>query len=308
MTELRGFDSLEPNFADLDTGEVCEFVSERTAATTKKARFVLYSVHDGDRVPALLRRHFDAIEFVRERDFGADALAATMQSTLSLRNRMRFRLARCLLDVGRFHGLDIPGAAHTSRASIPARFGSALTPEERLWLDRAHANVDAAITSLRAEAAPDALSIGVHTFDPIGADGSPRPELSLLDLPESVARGRERISGYVTPELRCADFTSTADETRMDQLRDRLIAAGFQVTRNDPYRLPDGAVELRTHHHAKRSGEPIRPSAFVLEVRKDLLFTGEMRNGGFAVHKVIAGAIERIGSALAGSLRMVWDP
>lgn len=306
MTGLRGFDALEPSFADLDTDEVCEFVADQGAAKTGKDRFVLYSVHDGDRIPALLRRHFDPIEFVRERDFGADALAAVIQAVLSLRNRMRFRLARCLLDGGRFHGLDTPGAAHTSRASIPARIGSTLTPVERLWLDRAHAGVDTAIDRLRSEAAPGALSIGVHTFDPLGADGTPRPELSLLDLPESVARGREAIRGYSNPELRCERFASTADPMRMDRLRDLLETAGFQVTRNDPYRLPDGAVELRTHHRAERSGEPIRPSAFVLEVRKDLLFTGEMRHGGFAPCEVIAGAIERIGSAVAGSLNAVW--
>lgn len=296
------FDPLLPTIAPGDVTDAIDRIVDDAVSSTDPPQFIVYSIHDGDWIPEHLAHAFDRVAFVRERDFGADAVAAAIQRELGLRSRIGVRLARCLLDVGRFHGIDRGGASHTARLSIPLSVAAALSHDEIAWLAAAYSRIDASIDLDRAMAAPGAVSIGVHTFDPVGADGRTRPELSFLDLPESMAAGDPIVAGYANPELPRAELESTGAPGRLEGMARRLRARGFSVTRNDPYRLPDGAVEVRAHHSARRRGDIVAPHAFVLEVRKDLLFEGAMEHGGFSPRAAIDGAAERIGEAFARAL------
>jgi hypothetical protein len=279
---------------------------------------VLHVIHDGDVVPAQFaeltedaKAKADLDEtFVRERDFGAGLVAAAAAQALSLPHWLRVRLARCVLDAGRFFGIETSGADPLDRLAIEARIASRLDDDGLDHLAECHARIESTILdALLDTSETPRVAIGVHTYDPRNADGSKRPEVAVLSVPRSIALNRAVIARYRDPVLRSADLPQTAEARFVDALIAELKAQNFKVGRNDPYHLPDGSLEVRAHHRdmTRRGGVPVaarqRPQAVVVEVRKDLLFTGDDARGAFAPRAVRAGAAERIGSALGGAIQ-----
>ncbi len=305
-------DPIAPQIRALDISDVLELVASEGRTGNLDGRVVVYSIHDGDIVPDLFadppfaRDHGGltaefASAFTRERDFGADAVACELARELGLASRLRVRLARALLDAGRFFGLDDGLTPHTSRLAVSSDVTVALDRERIEWLNAAHAAIERGIVDTVLAAQPGCVAIGVHTYDPVSPDGSARPALSLLDLPESVARGEIALPNYREPELRSDDLRSTCEPGFMNTLEKGLRAEGHEVKRNDPYLLPNGAIEVRLHHAARRS-EMAAPRAFVLEVRKNCIFDGTCEKGWFEAHRAIQGNAARVAASVAAAL------
>lgn len=293
------FDPCHPHVATDGLDDVIERVATDAARKHDASPFVLYSIHDGDLVtpafaPVALGEAFD-----RERDFGADTVANFLAHALGVGSRLRVRLARSVLDAGRFFGVEDGRGAHTSRRAVPAEIAAACDPHDLEGLAAAHATIEAVIANEVAAAGTSPIAIGVHTYDPVNPDGSPRPELSLLDLPESVARGS-------------ADFLprSTTNPALLDRLTAALAVEGFSIRRNDPYLLPDGSLEVRLHRRAQREAWPNRDrlQAFVLEVRKDLICEGMQAKGYFAATAIRADAARALADRVARELATLADP
>lgn len=293
------FDPTKPRIAPDGLRAVIERVASVAARGDEASPFVLYSIHDGDRVPPAFAPVAFSEAFDRERDFGADTIADFLANALGVGSRLRVRLARSVLDAGRFFGVEDGRGAHTSRRAVPAEIAASCAPHDLDGLAAAHATIEAVIAKEVAAAGPSPIAIGVHTYDPVNPDGSPRPELSLLDLPESVARGS-------------ADFLprSTANPAHLARLATTLADAGFTVRRNDPYLLPDGSLEVRLHRRAQREAWRFRDrlQAFVLEVRKDLICEGRQAKGYFAATAIRADSARALADRVARALARLADP
>jgi predicted N-formylglutamate amidohydrolase len=293
------FDPIIPSPEPLALDGVIEPVATGDSLVATKSPFVLYSIHDGDLVPPVFAADATGEVFARERDFGADAVAESVARALGVGSRLRVRLARSVLDAGRSFGCDDGRAGHTSRLAVPAAIASHADRESLSWLERAHARIEETIAGHVATAGPSPIAIGIHTYDPVNADGTARPELSLLDLPESVARG-------------ALDFLprATAVAANLDRLMDALARHGFTVRRNDPYLLPDGSLEVRLHQRARRESWPNRDrlQAFVLEIRKDLICDGRHANGYFAATAIRLDAVRALADRVALALSALAHP
>jgi hypothetical protein len=164
------------------------------------------------------------------------------------------RIARSLLDHGRFPGHSAATDSHLDRRALGPGVGKLFSEEGRRRLLRElHAPVWQALRQRLAAAfeAPaqrdrpaPRLRIAIHTFDPEGG-GRPRPELSLLTLPTSCkTRGRlppELYDPLVPPQVAAC----SVDPRLRDALSSAISRRGFSVTLDDPYTLPDGSLEVR---------------------------------------------------------------
>lgn len=240
-------------------------------------------VHDGDVVPAesgvrlgpSLRR-----DFVRERDHGAARVAAALAAELGCGGFHRLKVARCAFDFNRRFGVTAGSVAHLETLAVSPEFARRAGREGVARMhdlfERAEREVEHALRALDA----GALRLSIHSYDELGADGTRRCALSLLHSTASDPVHR------------------TAPDERVAAIVDALERQGFAVARHWPYPLPEGSLELRL---ARRSRPDV--DSIVVEVRKDLLFEGVQRDGGFVPRAERPGAAERIGAALAAAIR-----
>ena len=298
---------IQPTFyappSDLSFGEAGEiFESVRVPLQRSDGwdlPIALVTVHDGHRVPACAEafaRDLDraALEedFVRERDWGADAVAFQLASLLGLPNYHRVTTARAFLDCGRPRGISAPHERGLDTKAVPHRIAGIETPEEvRQGLLAERCAFGDAFGRLlentlertgRRVLDSGALFLAVHTYDRFGARLSDpyndrhgeRAPISLVYRPRIDEEAPEH---FVKEALR-----DTSDPGLVEKLDDSFHASSIH---NDPYVLPMGGLEIpalnwmferaqledpdRAPDHPRR-----RPSALVIEYRKDLLVDG----------------------------------
>lgn len=271
---------------------------------------VVYSVHDGSRIPhfaAPEARHWANERFAAERDWGANQLAERIGAALGLDGIWQMQIARSVLDFGRLRGITVPGTDHYNRRALAHQFARLLREDEhelalRLY-DQAEADLQTRIAARhRAGPAPLVL-LGVHTFDPVGTDGRggpprARPPVSLLHVPERLSPETYGV------EFATALGATTADPRLIAGLSAALQDAGLAPTCNEPYLLPEGSVELR--HLARLQARPgRRPSALVIELRKDLALSGAYRDREWQpdANAAVLPTLERAAQAVAAALR-----
>ena len=219
-------------------------------------RILIYTIHDGRSTPSLaltaLTKHPEVRHAYRkERDWGANLVAGHLARHLGLGGYLKVELARVLLDFGRLPGRSRADVAHLERRAIfpPAGELLSLAATERLLgcYDRLEA-------ILTRRLAGKALSIAIHTYDPLDDDGRLRPELSLITgraaggqtQPragvERLTPGAESAYDPLFPmdlrELACASALSGRALANLER-------SGRQVALNIPYDLHAGSVELR---------------------------------------------------------------
>ncbi len=240
---------------------------------------IVYSIHDGSRIPPFATpeaRRWASERCTTERDWGANRLAQRIGAALGLDGVWQMQVARSVLDFGRLRGITTPGTDHYNRRALAPEFAARLQePECELVLqlyDRAEADLHARIAARRRATGAPLVLLGVHTFDPVGTDGRggplrPRPPVSLLHVPERLARET------YGAEFATALGTTTADPRLIACLTSALRTAELAPTCNEPYLLPEGSVELRHLARLHATTGP-RPSALVIELRKDLAFAG----------------------------------
>ncbi len=241
-------------------------------------RILIYTIHDGRMIPsfaplsgdqtdllgpnepalskgplARLRRHPEVRRAYRtERDWGANLVAGHLARHLGLGGYLKVELARVLLDFGRLPGSSPAGVAHLKRKAIFPPVGELLSSDvtERLLrgcYDRLEATMTRRLTG-------KALSIAIHTYDPLDAAGKLRPELALITGRAGGAQ-TQHFAGVERPTP-AADSAydplfpmdlreATCDSDLSRRAISNLERSGREVALNHPYDLHEGSCELR---------------------------------------------------------------
>ncbi len=242
-------------------------------------RILIYTIHDGRRIPAYLSgtdqpalspaghpeggqaeyrpstrlRRDPRIHraYRTERDWGANLLAGHLARHLGLGGYLKVELARVLLDFGRLPGRSPAGVAHLKRKAIFPPAGDLLPAAATGRLLGCYDRLEAIMTRRLAD---KALSIAIHTYDPLDDDGKLRPELALITGRAAGAQTRQ--FGGVEKPTPAAESAydplfpmdlreATCDSALSCRVISNLERSGRQVALNHPYDLHEGSVELR---------------------------------------------------------------
>lgn len=219
-------------------------------------------VHDGAHIPRSIGPFFDDAgslrqdvhdAFVRERDWGASALAERLAYHLGLRGYYRNEAARVICDYNRFRGRSVPEAGHVGRKALFPPATDLLDPTQgEHALATCFDPVSSAIFARAEEAfngAPVATSrllrLTAHTYDDRVGEGHRRPKASLIFTPFEYHELSRLPSGVYPPVFhdRLAEFT--ADRALAYRIALMLEKNYLPVAVNSPYFLPLGGAEMR---------------------------------------------------------------
>jgi hypothetical protein len=215
------------------------------------------SIHGGDVIPErfaaslgqqadgdLLRCEIMQRSYCTEKDWGADQVARMLTDKLGLDGFCRVRIARCLMDFGRFPGVTTPGASHLSRFAINDPSARFLAHDQKRDL---LANCFDPISSFVEELIPNRrLKIAVHTYDKLNDTGTERPLVSLIYRSQAYQRHTRMPLGIfdrLYPD-HLGEFS--VDRRLVARISLELDKQGVTVAYNHPYALPEGSVEVRS--------------------------------------------------------------
>ena len=288
-----------PNLSFGEPGPILERVPiPRRPHGTRPLPIVLITIHDGHRVPTCAEafaRDLDpaALErsFLRERDWGADAVAYQLASLLGLSSYHRVTTARTFLDCGRPRGVTSPDQRGLDTRAVPHRIADVETPDglrqdllaERCAFGDLFGKLleDTLESSGRRVLDSGALFLAIHTYDRYGTTpGGARDERAPISLVY-----RPRLDEAPLEPLTEEVLRDTSDPGLVRNLDASFRASSIPAAHNDPYVLPMGGLEIPALNwmferaqledpaldpcHPRR-----RPSAMVIEYRKDLLVDG----------------------------------
>ena len=258
MTTPSSFD-LEPGPID-DPYELRGVPQDPVASWDKHV--IVDVVHDGTRLPTELEAFFEddgtirpAVKdaYVRERDWGASAVAERLAYHLGLRGYHNVQAARVACDYNRFRGWSVPEAGHLGRRALFPPASELLSP--RMGEQTLQTCFDPVSKALyeRCEEAFDGQAvmdskltrITVHTYDERAGEGHRRPKASLIFTPfeyHEFARLPASVYPPVFPD-RLAEFT--ADRALAYRMALMLEKNYVPVAVNSPYFLPLGGAEMR---------------------------------------------------------------
>lgn len=216
------------------------------------AQAVVLTIHDGDAVPRHLFGEQTEAVFARpeiadahflERDWGANLVARELSHALGLGCFLRVALARVMLDFGRFPGASGHGVEYLLRKAIYPPIEGLLEPEVKHELiNRYYYGISDGLTR---QVADKLLLLDVHTYDTRNGSGTDRPEISLINRSLEYQQ-TSTIPPYLYDPLFPAYLCeSTCDRELVYELLLGLQRAGWHVTKNYPYAMPAGSVEIR---------------------------------------------------------------
>lgn len=216
-------------------------------------RIMVDVIHDGDNIPP--RYLVDAAgaaigperfrnEYWLERDWGAAMVAEAMCRHLGLRRFHRVRVARVLLDFGRFPGMTAADAPYLDRYAINYPFSSWLGfPQKKQLLNGEY---DGIAAHYDKHVRNTITKIAIHTYDKHNRSGTTRPQLSVCSQALSYRGEHELPNHFFDPIYPDGLAEYTADRILRDRLSLTIEKAGYRVAHNYPYALPDGSVEVRS--------------------------------------------------------------
>lgn len=218
-----------------------------------RERILVHTVHDGGAIPRYYREtpegrprvDPDVLRraFVRERDWGANIVAAKLAAALGLPGFARCRVARVLLDFNRFPGTTPPIEGEPlERMAINPPFDTALTHTEKMQLLRLY---DAISERAEKRFANALISISIHTYDERNPSTTRRADLSLVSVPMHYMREATMPYGVFDPLYPSELAESTCSRVLRDRIALNLERSGFRVSHNQPYPLPEGSIEVR---------------------------------------------------------------
>ena len=222
-------------------------------AEVYRPRIFIHTVHDGDALPRRFREDPEGNPLVppevldaahgRERDWGANLVAESLAHHLGLSSYGRVRIARTLLDVNRFPGSTPPStSAPLERLSINPPFCDALGHAQKMDLLEIYDQVSDIIEH---HVRDKIIILGIHTYDECNPSRTSRPHLSLINLPAGYQREARMPYGVFDPIYPDVLGESTCSRILRDRISLNLERAGFRVTTNHPYALPEGGIEVR---------------------------------------------------------------
>ncbi len=181
--------------------------------------------------------------YVVERDWGAGLVAARLAERLGLAGYHKVTTARCLLDFGRFPGTTRPGASHLRRFAINHPFSSLLDFDQKRALLEEH--YDAISAGMDQAIRGKLLKLAVHSYDRYNANGTERPQVSLISRALGMQENHELPYGVFDPLYPDVLSEFTVDRILRDRISITLEKSGVPVAHNYPYLLPEGSPEVR---------------------------------------------------------------
>lgn len=176
-----------------------------------------------------------------ERDWGGQVVAAELARALGLTAWWRVNLARVVMDFGRFPGSTPPSALHLQRFAINYPFSDMLGfgQKRRIleeFYDRVSTKIDDAVRG-------KLIKLAIHTYDPYSANGMLRAPVSLITRVHGLHQ--DEVSQAFDPLYPSALGQWTADRLLRNRISLTVEKAGFGVSHNYPYELPEGSIEVR---------------------------------------------------------------
>ena len=217
-----------------------------------RSRISIDVIHDGVYIPPglFVDKNQNAISeeiiqenFIIERDWGANLVAARIAQKLGLGKFCTVETARCLMDFGRFPGSTREGATHLSRFAINQPFSSRLGLRQKRDLLRDHYDIISDVLGEHLQG--KLLKIAVHTYDRYNHSGTERPEVSLVTRSEGYQKDNQLPFGVFDPLFPHSIGEFTVDRILRDRISLTLEKNRIPVAHNYPYLLPDGSVEVR---------------------------------------------------------------
>ncbi len=217
-----------------------------------KPLVVIDVIHDGHWIPAeFLRDHegreisLDEVraDYIRERDWGASAVAGELARNLGLPDFTRVNVARVLMDFGRFPGSTPRHADHLHRFAINYPFSQLLSYRQKKRVLEDY--YDGISELLEAKLAGRLVKVAIHTYDQFNESGTERPAMSILTRSLGYQNESELPAGLFDPLYPdvLAEFTS--DRVLRDRISLTLEKSKIPVAHNYPYLLPEGSLEVR---------------------------------------------------------------
>lgn len=231
----------------VDKLEAAELIGEDRA----DEETLIHTIHDGRQIPRhllgsqseeILGRDDIREAYVRERDWGANLVAHHLARELGLGGYLRVNVARVVMDYGRFPGSSGTDAAYLKRYAVFPPFSSVLEEEAKHDILAYYDRISTALTS---RVANKKIMLAVHTYDPLNASGTERPEISL------VSRLMEyQINSTLPPEVFDPLFPpilceATSHRQLVYRIVQNLELNGFHAALNYPYVMPVGSIEIR---------------------------------------------------------------
>ncbi len=214
---------------------------------------LVYSIHDGAGVPgellgddegSLFERPEVRRAYRRERDWGANLVAARLARELGLGGFVRINLARLVLDFGRFPGCSPTGAPHLERKSVFQPMAGLLSAATRETLLRCY--YDRISRALTPRFAGKKLLIAVHTYDALQYSRAYRPEISLITGSESPTQAAAAAAEPIYDPLFPAELGETVcDPMLVCRTTFEIENGGRMVAMNYPYAMSEGCLEYR---------------------------------------------------------------
>lgn len=215
-------------------------------------RILIDVIHDGNWVPEeyLVDRDGNPITFrdieeqyVVERDWGASLVASRIAAYLGLPSFARVKVARVLMDFGRFPGSTPRHAEHLTRFAINYPFSKRLSyAQKKDLLERYYDGISDRYDELIEG---KLIKIAVHTYDRFNDSGTERPPVSLLTRSLTYQAASELPAGLFDPLYPDVLAEFTADRVLRDRISLTLEKAKIPVAHNYPYLLPEGSLEVR---------------------------------------------------------------
>lgn len=209
-------------------------------------------IHDGHWLPeeflldkdgAPITPHQIDADYVRERDWGASAVAARLSAQLGLTHYARVNVARVLMDFGRFPGSTPKYADHLHRYAINYPFSNLLSYRQKKHLLQAY--YDGVSEALENTLRGKLIKIAIHTYDRYNSSGTERPAVSLMTRALAYQNTSEMPAGLFDPLYPDILAEFTADRVLRDRISLTLEKQQIPVAHNYPYCLPEGSLEVR---------------------------------------------------------------
>lgn len=225
-------------------------------------RFMIHTIHGGDVIPPEYHSSLHSIYpenkvhsmlyqyNALEKDWGCNQIAQKLAEYLNIGGFWRVNTARVLFDFGRFPGITRPGADHLDRYAINYPFSYALDYPHKKSLLEDH--YDFISNTYEKANVGKQFKIAIHTYDPYNPStrhyelGTPRPELSVVFRSESYQKYHHMPYGLFDPLYPDSLAELTADRKLMARISLNMEKAGYSLSHNFPYYLPDGSVEVRS--------------------------------------------------------------
>ncbi len=182
-------------------------------------------------------------DYVRERDWGASAVAARLAESLGIGSYLNINVARVLMDFARFPGSTPRNADHLHRFAINYPFSTLLSyRQKKRVLEHYYDSVSRVFESALVG---KLIKVSIHTYDQYNSSGTQRPAMSLMTRSIGYQTNSELPAGLFDPMYPDVLAEYTSDRVLHDRISLTLEKRQIPVAHNYPYLLPEGSLEVR---------------------------------------------------------------